>query len=59
MMILEGLGMKNFVVDQGLFNGRENAKRLNKRTKSKRTNQRVRELNVSMNGNDGKCEWKM
>ena len=59
MMILEELWMKNFVVDQGLFNGKENDKRVNKWMESKMTNQHVSELNVFMNGNYGKCEWKM
>ena len=55
--------MKFFVVDQGLFNGKENDKRVNGRTESKRINKHVSELNVSinglMNGNYGKFEWKM
>ncbi len=62
MMILEGLWMKNFAVDQGLFNRKENDKRVNKRMERKMTNQHVSELNVSINvlknGNYGKCEWK-
>lgn len=58
MIILEGLSMKIFVVDQGLFNGKKNAKRVNKKIESKRTNQHVSDLNVSMNGNYGKCKWK-
>lgn len=58
--------MKIFAVDQGLFNGKENDKRGNKRTERKLTNQHVSELNVSinglMNGNygnvNGKCKME-
>ena len=50
-------------MDQGLFDGKENDKRVNKRTESKMTNQHVSKLNVSinglMNGNYGKCEGNM
>ena len=55
--------MENFAVDQGLFNGKENDKRVNKRTESKMKNQHVSELNVPINGlrngNYGKCERNM
>ena len=36
--------MENFAMDQGLFNGKEDAKRM----ESKRTNHHVSELNVFM-----------
>ena len=50
-------------IKKDLFNGKENDKRVNKGMERKRKNQYLSELNVSinglMNGNYGKCEWKM